>query len=169
MASKETPKKIYRTSVSPNCIDPASCRLCRTVGDTSHRKDIFKPSNRELLKIAEHLHSHNIAPDPSLPSQVCRPCECRLKNCLEFHKVILATQEGFKRQLGDTQVKRCIDVLPSISRPPKSTRSTKPPARTSLISAFGACEVSSSPRNIEVIAQFHMNIYIPLCQILSLY
>ena len=170
MASKETPKKFYRASVSTSCIDPASCRLCRTVGDPSHRKDILKPSNRELLKIAEQLYGHNIALDPSLPSRVCRPCERRLKNCLEFQKVISATQEGFKRQLGDAWVKRCIDVSPSISRPPKSTCVTKPPARTSLISAFGACEVSSSYADIEVLtAQFYINIYIPLCQILYLY
>jgi hypothetical protein len=67
MALKETPKKIYRASVSDICIDPASCRLCRSVGDLIHRKDIFKPSNRALLKIAEQLYGHNIAPDPILP------------------------------------------------------------------------------------------------------
>ena len=163
MASKETPKKIYGASVSDICIDPASCRLCRSVGDLIHRKDIFKPSNHALLKIAEQLYGHNIAPDPILPRKVCRPCERRLKNCLEFQKVISETQEVFQqRQPGDTRVKRCVDVSPSISRPPKSR--LKSSARTSLISAFGVdCEEMSSSSNadVEVTAQFH--IHSPIC------
>lgn len=150
---------IYRAPVS-SCVDPASCRLCQTVGDPSHRKDILKPSNRALLKIAEQLYGHNIAPDPSLPRRVCRPCERRLKNSLEFQKVISETQEVFKqRQPGNTRVKRCIDVSPSISRPAKSScLITKTSARTSLASAFGACEELSSSSNadIEVTAQFHI-------------
>ena len=54
MASKQTPKKVYKASVSgQQCIDLASCRLCRSVDDRSHREDIFRPANRILLKIAE--------------------------------------------------------------------------------------------------------------------
>ncbi|XP_028411476.1 uncharacterized protein LOC114534127 [Dendronephthya gigantea] len=144
MALRETPKKLYPASVS-SCIDPASCRLCRSIGDASHRKDIFKPTNRALLKIAEQLYGRNIAPDPNLPRQVCRPCERRLKNCLEFQKVISETQEVFlKRQPANTRVKRCIDVSPSISREPKSR--LNPSLRTSLISSFGT---SSSNADIE--------------------
>jgi hypothetical protein len=162
MASKETLKKIYRASVSDICIDPASCRLCRSVGDLIHRKDIFNPSNRALLKITEQLYGHNIAPDPILPRKVCRPSERRLKNCLEFQKVISETQEVFQqRQSGDARVKRCVDVSPSISRPPKSR--LKPSARTSLTSAFGVREEVSSSSNadVEVTAQFHT--HSPIC------
>ncbi len=103
-----------------------------------------------------------------LPGQVC-PVECvdhvsaDSKTVWSFRRSF-PQHKGFKRQLGDTQVKRCIDVSLSISRPPKSTCVTKPPARTSLISAFGACKVSSSYADIEVLtAQFCINIYIFLC------
>ncbi len=150
MASKETPKKVYGASVSIRQIDPASCRLCRSVGDRSHRKDIFRPANPTLLKIAEQLYGQSIAPDPSLPRQVCRPCERRLKNSLEFQKIILETQDAFQESQ-PARVKRCTDVSPSISRPLKS-RSTNPcSARISLTSAFGDCEdeVSCCPMNTD--------------------
>ena len=53
MTSKETPKKTYRSlNLS---IDSSSCRLCRAVGDTSRRKNIFKPTNRALLKLISYV------------------------------------------------------------------------------------------------------------------
>ena len=53
MSSKETPKKVYST-VESN-VDPSSCRFCGAAGDASHRKNIFKPLNQHLLKIAEKI------------------------------------------------------------------------------------------------------------------
>ena len=168
MASKETPKKFYKAPGS-SFIDSASCRLCGTVGDPSHRKDILKPSNRTLLKIAEQLYGHSIAPDTNLRRGVCRPCERRLKNCLEFQKVISQTQEGYKQRQPGVRVKRSVDVSPSISRPPKSSKKSATKARTSLSSAFSMCEVpagevldvsSSSNVDIEVTVQFHIYFYL---------
>ena len=150
MASKETPKKVYRAPVSSRqYIDTASCGLCRSVGDRSHRKDIFRPTNKALLKIAEQLCGHSIAPDPSLPRQVCRPCERRLKNSLEFQKFIVETQNAFQ-QSEPARVKRCIDVSPSIARPPKSRLTKTVSARTSLTQTFAACEEVSCSPNAEV-------------------
>ena len=141
--TKETPKKVYKT---PNYnFDLSSCRICGGVGDPSHRKNLFKTQNQALLKIAEHLCEHPIVRDSGLPHLLCRPCERRLNNCLELQKVIQKTEDGIRqRQAGGTRVKRCIDVSPSISKPPKSrasstsltvSKSTAPTARQSL--SFG--------------------------------
>lgn len=132
MASKETPKKVCR-SLDPS-IDLSSCRLCGAVGDPSHWKNIFKPSNQVLLKIAEILCGYPIVQDSSLPRLVCRPCERRLNNCLELQKVIQKTEGLIQQRLKDsTRVKRLASVSPSIYRPQKSRiSSSKSPARTSL-------------------------------------
>ena len=53
MSSKETPKKVHRSLDSG--IDLSACRVCRAVGDPSHQKNLFKPANHNLFKIAEQL------------------------------------------------------------------------------------------------------------------
>jgi hypothetical protein len=143
MSSKETPKKVYR-AFTDSAIDPSSCRLCRAVGDAGHRKNIFKPSNQALLKIAEQLCGHPIVQDSSLPHLLCRPCERRLNHTLEFQKVIVETEKLFQQRQSSVRVKRCIDVSPSVSRQPKSLsrRNTRPSSRTSL--DFGSCQDVSS-------------------------
>ena len=125
MASKETPKKIYSS------IDPLACRLCRSVGDANHRKNLFK--HEELLKTAEQLCGHPLPRASSLPHLLCRPCERRLKNVLEFQRLILTTQEAFRQQQ-PSRVKRCIEVSPSVSQRQKSRlpRSSVRSARMSL-------------------------------------
>ena len=151
MTSKETPKKVYRASSSS--IDLSSCRLCKAVGDTSHRKNIFKPSNRHLLQTAEQICGHPIAYEANLPHLICRPCKRRLKNIMDFQKVILNTEQSFRRsESGEIRFKRCVDVSPSTSQPPRSRLSTsaartaRPSAKTSL--SFDSCQESS--QNIEV-------------------
>ena len=148
MASMETPKKVYRSSSSS--IDSSACRLCRAVGDTRHRKNIFKPSNRVLLETAEQICGHSIVYEANLPHLVCRPCERRLNNTRDFQKVILETEQSFHK--GQARFKRCVDVSPSVCQPPRSRLSTsaaqsaRPSARTSL--SFDSCQ---EPRqNIEV-------------------
>ena len=44
-----TPKKTYTSSVI------SCCRLCGSVKDVSHCKNLFKKANKELLAIAAHL------------------------------------------------------------------------------------------------------------------
>ena len=162
MSSKETPNKVYR-SLDSN-IDLSSCRLCRAVGDPSHRKNLYKPSNRDLLKIAEVLCGYPIVQDSRLPHLVCRPCKRRLNNCLELQKVIQKTEQSLQQsKSGTTRVKRCISVSPSISRPQKSRlSSSKSPARTSLSFNVGQEESSVNPDK-EVI--FHSY----LCEARQLY
>ena len=119
MTLKETPKKVYRLLDSD--IDLLSCRLCGAVGDPSHRKNLFKRPNRALLRIAEQLCGYPLIQDSSLPHLVCRPCERRLNNCLQLQEVIKKTKEIFQQHLTlRTQVKRCVNVSPSISQPQKS-------------------------------------------------
>ena len=119
MASKETPKKGYISFMSN--IDPKSCRLCRSLGDSSHRTNLFKSTNQELLKIAEHLYGHALRKDPGLPSLVCRPCERRLKHAIDFRNVISKTQQDFeKSKTTEIRTKRLVDVSPSIQKPSKS-------------------------------------------------
>lgn len=152
MTSKETPKKAYRASNSS--IDSSSCQLCRAVGDTSRRENIFKPSNRALLKIAEQIFRHPIVYEANLPHLICRPCECRLNNTVDFRKVIVETEQSFRQsESSQTQFKCCVDVSPSIYQPPRSCQastsaapSARPSSRTSL--SFDSCQESS--QNIEV-------------------
>lgn len=156
MTSKETPKKAYRASNSS--IDSSSCRLCRAVGDTSRRKNIFKPSNRALLKIAEQICGHPIVYEANLPHLICRPCERRLNNTVDFQKVIVETEQSFHQsESSQTRFKRCVDVSPSISQPPRSRQATSatPSARTSL--SFDSCQESS--QNIEV-STHYLSVYL---------
>ena len=127
MASKETPKKVYSTVES--IIDPTPCRFCRAVGDASHRKNIFKPLNKHLLRIAEQICGNTIAKESGLPHLVCRPCERRLKNTIEFQKVILEAEQSFRERQSN------LDVSPSVPQPPRSrlaTAGTAPSARIAL-------------------------------------
>lgn len=145
MSSKETPKKVYST-VDYN-LDPSSCRFCRAVGDASHRKNIFKPLNRHLLRIAEQICGHPIVKESGLPHLMCRPCERRLKNTIEFQKVMVEAEQSFReRQTSQTRFKRCVEVSPSVQQPPKSrlaTTRTAPSARITL-SFDSSIEVSTS-------------------------
>ena len=152
MTSKETPKKLYRSPSS--LIDSSACRVCRAVGDTSHRKNIFKHSNQVLLKTAKQICRHSIIYEANLPHMICRPCERRLNNTRDFQKVILETEQLFHQS--QARFKRCIEVSLSISQPPRSHLSTSPARsarRSPRISlSFDSCQ---EPRqNIEVSAAY---------------
>ena len=125
-------------------IDPKSCRLCRSLGDSSHRTNIFKASNQELLKIAEHLYGHALRKEPGLPSLVCRPCERRLKHAIDFRNVISKSQQEFERsKTTEIRTKRLVEVSPSIQKPSKSrTVGTDTSARKARMSLdFSSAEV----------------------------
>ena len=112
MALKETPKKVY--PATNTSIDSSACRLCRAVGDTSHRKNIFKPSNRTLLKIAEQICGHPIVYEVNLPHLICRPCKRRLNNTVAFQKIIVETEQLFHQsQSSQSRFKRCVEVFPN--------------------------------------------------------
>ena len=149
MSSKETPKKVYST-VESN-VDLSSCRFCGAVGDASHRKNIFKPLNQHLLKIAEKICGHPILNELGFPHLMCRLCERRLKNTIsriDFQKVMVEAEQSFReRQTTLTRFKRCVEVSPSVQQPLKSravTTRPAPSARISLSFDSSTIQVSTS-------------------------
>ena len=48
----KTPKKMYLASSNAK----SSSRLCKSVGDFSHRKNLFSKANHELLLAAEEVY-----------------------------------------------------------------------------------------------------------------
>ena len=156
MSSKETPKKVYQAPSSA-LFDPLSCRLCR-IGDASHRVKIFNPNNQQLLTIAEKLCGRSIVAHSSLPNVICRPCEQRLKNILEFQKVILKSDGEFREATEvnlNVRVKRLVEVSPSISRPQESRLpvTERRTARTSL-TFENIQQPPANPSYVEVAACF---------------
>ena len=146
MASKETPKKVYSADIAN--IDPKSCRLCQSIGDSSHRTNIFKTGNRELLRIAEVLYGRVLPKDGGLPLIVCRPCERRLRNTINFQTVICKTQQNFEdSQSKKVRIKRSIAISPSIQKPSKALAvgavgKYKARSRAQLSLDFGSRSVS---------------------------
>ena len=68
----QMPKKTHRSSVIGN----QSCsRLCGSVKDASHCKNLFKKANAELLTIAEAVFGGPLQHHELRPHLVCRPCE----------------------------------------------------------------------------------------------
>ena len=72
MASKGMPKK-YQNISGLKLI--SSCRLCNSVGDPEHSKNLFQDSNKVLLRNAETVHGAKLPQSSDLPHLICRPCE----------------------------------------------------------------------------------------------
>ena len=85
-----TPKKYYQVK---NNIDlsSSSCRICGSVGDATHSKNLFKPLNRSILDKVEELHGGKLLRDKTLPQLICRACDRRVKNAAAFMKIITDT------------------------------------------------------------------------------
>ena len=106
MAAKETPKKRYLKSITAE-VYSSSCRLCKAVVDKNHCRDLFKPSNRAVLKNVENIFGDNLPRDNSLPHLICRPCERRLTNAIAFKNVIIKTQKSLEAEIHS---KRCLEI-----------------------------------------------------------
>ena len=103
----QTPKKVCRPSANVNS---SCCRLCKSIGDVSFSKNIFAKGNRALLAAAEDICGGPLRRDQLLPHLLCRPCERRLKNFVNFKTTIKESQSSFER------VKRCVEISPSVYR-----------------------------------------------------
>ena len=114
MSSTQTPKKVYAPSSHVNL---SCCRLCKSVGDISHLKNLFAKNNRALLASVEELYGGSLSQIELLPRLVCRPCERRVNNFKAFKNIITETKQSFER------VKRCIEVSPSSA--PRTLKSSK--------------------------------------------
>lgn len=124
MASKDlsqTPKKFYQPR---NHSGSSSCRLCQSVGDTSHWKNLFGKANRPLLSVAEELSGTTLPRHEFMAHLLCRPCERRLKNFKNFKETILSSQVAHEQRF-----KRCIEVSPSAPRTLKSSKTADETAR----------------------------------------
>jgi hypothetical protein len=108
---KETPKKFHHSAK-----DASSCRLCGSVEDKTHSKNLFKNNNRELLHLARSLSGERLLLHENLLELICRPCERRLGNFKAFRKFrrVKKKSEQFS--------KRCVEISPSVVPPAKTAR-----------------------------------------------
>ena len=116
MSSDNTPKKTYTTSVI-KC-----CRLCGSVKDALHCKNLFKKATKELLALAEAVFGGPLQRHELRPHLVCRPCDRRLNNFRAFKAMIAESQSHFQRNERRERVKRCIEVSPSAPRTLKGAK-----------------------------------------------
>ena len=114
--SLQTPKKTYTSSVI------SCCRLCGSVKDVLHCKNLFKKATEELLALAEAVFGGTLQRHELRPHLVCRPCERRLNNFRAFKAMITESQSHFQRSERQERVKRCIEVSPSAPRTLKSAK-----------------------------------------------
>ena len=111
--SLQTPKKTYASSV---------IRLCGSVKDVFHCKNLFKKATEELLALAEAVFGGTLQRHELRPHLVCRPCERRLNNFRAFKAMITGSQSHFQRSERQERVKRCFEVSPSALRTLKSAK-----------------------------------------------
>ena len=114
----ETPTKIYSASKS---VSLSCCRLCKSVGDISHWRNLYRKGNSQLLPTAEDLYGKALPRSNVLPHLVCRPCERRLTNFRKFKITVSESQASF-----EVKVKRCLEESPSASHTIKSLKARRP-------------------------------------------
>ncbi|XP_028416394.1 uncharacterized protein LOC114540402 [Dendronephthya gigantea] len=119
MASKDTPKKFYKKR-SESTANTSRCRLCNSVTDPNHSKRLFRANNKAILRNVESFFGSELIEHVELPRLICRPCERRLDNVVQFKKVIAETQSELQKIV---RTKRCLDVSPSVLKPPVKLRS----------------------------------------------
>ena len=94
MATKDTPKKLYVRSAFKDVI---SCsRLCKSVVDKRHSKDLFSAKNCLILSDVQVLYG---------------------KDAIRFKKIIEETQTSFENISRST---RCVEVSHSATQPSPS-------------------------------------------------
>ena len=128
MASKDTPKKIY-TKVSTSTVSSSRCRLCYSVSDPHYSKHLFGQSHQDILRNAEFVFSSCLPHDSNLPHLICRPCERKLKNLAQFRSIVTKTQQLLRK---DVSTKRCIELSPSVAKPPRKARAAGSSRRRSI-------------------------------------
>ena len=130
-----TPKKFYK-SISVSTVI-SRCRLCYSVGDPKHCKNLFGDSNRAILRSAESFYGSELPQSSDLPHLICRPCERRLNTVIQFKQTIGETQRKVREGV---RAKRCVDLSPSVTKPAPKARATGNSRRRSLDFAGGESE-----------------------------
>ena len=111
MASKSTPKKVYKNTSTENI---SRCRLCNGVQDPRHCKNLFNKKNQVILKNVASILGEDLPHVDGFPSLICRPCERRVSNTISFKNLISETQKSLSK---DSRSKRCVEISPSVLRP----------------------------------------------------
>jgi hypothetical protein len=73
------------------------CRICCSIHDPNHTKNIYNKANVNLLALAEMVFGDKLLNKDNLPRLLCRPCERKLVNFSKFKNM----------------VKRCLNISPS--------------------------------------------------------
>ena len=120
MASTDTPKKLYE-KITQSTGSISRCRLCNSVTDKKYSKNLYRAQNRAILHNAESFYGEELPQNDSLLHLICAPSERRLNNAVKFKKIVEETQRVLR---GDVREKRCINISPSIQKPPAKVRST---------------------------------------------
>ena len=124
MASKDTRSK-KSTKVSTSTVSSSRCRLCYSVADPHYSKHLFGESNLDILRNAEVVFGGCLPYD----SNPCRPCERRLKNLAQFRSIVTETQQLLRK---DVSTKRCVELSPSVAKPPPRARAAGSSRRRSI-------------------------------------
>ncbi|XP_028403253.1 uncharacterized protein LOC114525978 [Dendronephthya gigantea] len=128
MASKDTPKKFYKKQTdSTGSI--SRCRLCNSVTNPKHCRNLFRSQNQAVLRNAERIYGGKLPQNDSLPHLICAPCDRRLTNAIKFKTVIEETQRVLQESI---RAKRCVDVSPSVNKPPAKVHLVGTPRRRSI-------------------------------------
>ena len=149
---KETPKKVYAKS---NLDSKSMCRLCCSIIDPKHCKNLYNKASVNVLASAELLYGGKLLRGDSLPHLVCRPCERRLDNFMKFKNMICDNQDSMMRQ------KRCIELSPSAPTADEKSAKTdtlirgkSSQSRRSLSSSFETYDLPLEPTLPKVYAIF---------------
>ena len=135
MASKSTPTKLYKKRPD-STTNITRCRLCNSIVDPDHSKVLFRSQNETILRNVELICDEKLPHDSELPRFVCRPCERRLKNAIEFRDCVRKTQRVLQENL---RRKRCVELSPSVQTTAK-VRATGTTRRRSIDFNIGTGE-----------------------------
>jgi hypothetical protein len=114
-----TPKKFYQSTSVSTVI--SRCRLCYSVGDPKHCKNLFGAANRAILRNAESVYGSELPSSIEHPHLICRPCERRVNTVIQFKQTIGETQRKLRQEV---RAKRCVDLSPSVAKPAPKVRAT---------------------------------------------
>ena len=138
MASKDTPKKLYKKLSGSTVI--SRCRLCNSVADPNYSRNLFRDAN--ILRNAEAVYGREFPRDTNLPHLACRACVRRLNNFSQYKDIITETQR--KLETEEVRTKRCIELSPSVAKPSAKVQATGGSRRRSLDFADAGARQSES-------------------------
>lgn len=151
MASKDTPKKLYKIQESKANI--SRCRLCYCVSDPKHSKNLFRSQNQAILRNAQIIYGGELPQGSDLPRQICAPCERRLNNAMQLRKIITETQQKLRENV---RAKRCVEISPSVL-PSAKVRAAGTSTRRRSIDFSIAAEKPQHPVSVHEILKLLMS------------